>query len=214
VTLNDKSDKRLRIDLFERLNTGGIALTKQEIRDCVFYGDFANLLDDLAKMPDFHAVVRLTAKQDSDGTREECVLRFFAFLDRYKTFDHSVEDFLDDFMQFGAEKLSENERNARKLEFQKVFKALSAAFPKGILRPPRGKGTTPLNLFEGVAVGAALAIRKAGKLDTTGLQAWMAAPELRKSTTGATNSRAAVRDRIEFCRDRFLGQAYVPAAAG
>ncbi len=28
VTLNDKSDKRLRIDLFERLNTGGIVLTK------------------------------------------------------------------------------------------------------------------------------------------------------------------------------------------
>ncbi len=41
VTLNDKSDTVVRFDLFERLNTGGISLTKQEIRDCVYQGDFA-----------------------------------------------------------------------------------------------------------------------------------------------------------------------------
>jgi hypothetical protein len=212
VTLNDKSDKRLRIDLFERLNTGGVVLTKQEIRDCVFYGPFAELLDKLALTADCHTVVRLTTKQDKDGTREECVLRFFSFLDRYKAFEHSVEDFLDDYMQHGAEKFSPHDMQSRKSEFERVFAALAAAFPKGILRPG-GKGTTPLNLFEGVAVGAALAMRKAGKLQTAGLQQWMAAPELRASTTGATNRRGAVIHRIEFCRDRFLGQPYVPAAA-
>ncbi len=36
VTLNDKSDKIIRFDLFERLNTGGVLLSEQEIRDCVF----------------------------------------------------------------------------------------------------------------------------------------------------------------------------------
>jgi hypothetical protein len=38
VTLNDKSDEVVRFDLFERLNTGGIALTAQEIRNCVYRG--------------------------------------------------------------------------------------------------------------------------------------------------------------------------------
>ena len=42
VTLNDKSDKIIRFDLFERLNTGGVLLTEQEIRDCVFQGPFAD----------------------------------------------------------------------------------------------------------------------------------------------------------------------------
>lgn len=40
VTLNDKSDMVVHFDLFERLNTGGVALTAQEIRSCVYRGPF------------------------------------------------------------------------------------------------------------------------------------------------------------------------------
>lgn len=94
VTLNDKSDKIIRFDLFERLNTGGVLLTNQEIRDCVFQGTFADKLDELAKSDDFQTVVKLPSRRRTDGTPEECILRFFAFLDRYKQFDHSVEEFL------------------------------------------------------------------------------------------------------------------------
>jgi hypothetical protein len=35
TVLNDKSDLNVRFDLFERLNTGGVSLTNQEIRNCV-----------------------------------------------------------------------------------------------------------------------------------------------------------------------------------
>jgi hypothetical protein len=45
ITLNDKSDTVVRYDLFERLNTGGVALGPQEIRDCVFRGQFADQLE-------------------------------------------------------------------------------------------------------------------------------------------------------------------------
>ena len=36
TTISDKSDLEIRFDLFERLNTGGVILTSQEIRSCVF----------------------------------------------------------------------------------------------------------------------------------------------------------------------------------
>ena len=36
TTLSDKSDKQVRFDLFERLNRGGVTLTDQEIRSCVY----------------------------------------------------------------------------------------------------------------------------------------------------------------------------------
>ena len=49
ITLNDKSDPVVRYDLFERLNTGGVVLSPQEIRDCVFQGPFADKLEDWAK---------------------------------------------------------------------------------------------------------------------------------------------------------------------
>jgi hypothetical protein len=208
VTLNDKSDKIIRFDLFERLNTGGVLLTEQEIRDCVFQGEFADKLDDLAKTDDFQTVVKLTNKQQTDGTMEECVLRFFAFLDRYREFDHSVTEFLNGYMRDASERF---DYRLREGEFRNVFAQLAAVFPDGIMRPGR-KGRTPLNLYEGITVGAALAIRRNGELDTGNMQVWMASDELRGFTTGATNDRRAVRGRIEFCRDRFLGKPYVPGA--
>src|ERR1017187_3309631 len=79
ITLSDKSDLGVRFDLFERLNTGGVALTNQEIRACIYRGPFNEFLERLARLPDFHKVVRLTQRQEKDGTREECALRFFAF---------------------------------------------------------------------------------------------------------------------------------------
>lgn len=210
VTLNDKSDKILRIDLFERLNTGGVELTDQEIRDCVFHGGFSNTLDELATRQSLHAILKLTDKQEKDGTRKECVLRFFAYLDRYKRFVHSVKGFLDDYMRDASESFS---TAVRVREFDDVINQLAAVFPDGILRPNR-KGRTSLVLFEGVAVGAALAIRNQGHLQTQGLAQWMGSDELRSYTTGATNDKSAVKNRIEFCRDRFMGEPYVPRAQG
>jgi len=210
ITLNDKSETRVRYDLFERLNTGGVALSSQEIRDCVYQGKFANKLEELSKQPAFQTTLNLTPLQQRDGTAEECVLRFFAFLDRYKKFDHSVKDFLDDYMQASTKGF---DYSAKEAIFNLTFSKLAKVFPTGISRYATSKfgrrGTTPLNLYEGVSVGAALAIRKTGDLIVNDLNKWMAATTLRDFTTGATNSRPAVAGRIEFCRDRFIGKPYV-----
>jgi hypothetical protein len=205
VTLSDKSDKLVRYDLFERLNTGGTALSSQEIRDCIYVGVFAEKLDKLAEDPGFSTVLRLTPLQQRNATSEECVLRFFAFKDNYLQFVHSVKNFLDDYMNSADRKFDYEGQEAI---FRQTFKALAAAFPNG-LRRPGGKMTTPLNLFEGVSVGAALAIKKSGKLQTNNPDEWLSSPALRAFTTGATNNLSAVKGRIEFCRDRFLGLPYV-----
>jgi hypothetical protein len=212
VTLSDKSDTVVRFDLFERLNTGGITLTHQEIRSCVFQGPFSEKLDELRKTGDFLTAVKLTEKQTADGTAEELVLRFFAYLDRYDNFDHSVKDFLNGYMKDAVDPKKRFDLAGHEKEFRTVFKEVARAFPGGITRAHR-KGNTPLNLYEGIAVGAALALRKKGQLSTKGLSTWIAADELRSFTTGATNDRTSVRGRIHFCRDRFLGIPYVQSAS-
>ena len=68
ITLSDKSDKLVRFDLFERLNTGGIKLTDQEIRNCIFKGDFINFIKELSQKPDFVNTVKLNSQQKTDGT--------------------------------------------------------------------------------------------------------------------------------------------------
>jgi hypothetical protein len=205
ITLNDKSDMAVRYDLFERLNTGGVPLSSQEIRDCVFRGAFADKLEEWSKHPSFMTAVKLTKLQQRDATAEECVLRFFAFREKYKTFDHGVKDFLTDFMKTASERFDYAKADA---VFTKTFDELARIFPNGIRRPG-GKHTTPLNLFEGIAVGASFALQASTKLNSQNLNQWMKSETLRQFTTGATNDRSAVKGRIEFCRDRFLGKAYV-----
>jgi hypothetical protein len=207
ITLNDKSDLVVRYDLFERLNTGGVVLTPQEIRDCVFQGPFATQLEKWSNNANFRSVLKLATSQQKDATAEECVLRFFAFLHGYKNFEHSVITFLNDYMEKASKQFDYVEGEAI---FLKTFKELARVFPKGIRRIGKKKGTTSLILYEGVAVGAALALQTANRLSIAGRDEWMGSPELRKFTTGATNDRTAVAGRVEFCRDRFLGKPYVP----
>jgi hypothetical protein len=202
VTLSDKSDSIVRFDLFERLNTGGIALTDQEIRSCVFRGRFAEFIEEIAKDENFHKVVKLTSKQEQDGTRDECVLRFFAYLYRYKTFVHSVVDFLNEYMK-EATKSFDYARG--ETVFRETFTQLATALPDGIVRKTK-RGVTPLVLFEAVSVGACLALDKKKKIIGKGASDWIDSEELRGFTTGATNSKSMVKNRIEYCRDRFLGQ--------
>jgi hypothetical protein len=198
IVLNDKSDLQVRFDLFERLNTGGVALTDQEVRECVFRGEFMDLLSTLSQDEKFKTVVHLPPASWKDGTPEDYLLRFFAFLDRYNTFDHSVKDFLNGFTEDAAKDPRINERKAI---FHDTFRYLANAFPNGI---KSRKGTTSVNLFEAIAVGAALALQKCPLLAAPQTTEWVNSDELRRLTTGATNSRPRVRGRIEYSRDRFL----------
>jgi uncharacterized protein with ParB-like and HNH nuclease domain len=199
TTLSDKSDLQVRFDLFERLNTGGIILSNQEIRSCVYRGKFNDFLKSLVLNDDFINVVKLTSAEEADGTREEYVLRFFAFSNNYQNFDHSVVDFLNKYMEAATKKF---DYDREEKVFQKTFRQLSA-LPHGITRK---RNTTPANLFEGVAVGAALAIKDGRNLDVTNAETWIASEELRSYTTGATNSKKNVVSRIEYCKKKFLGQ--------
>lgn len=198
IVLNDKSDLQVRFDLFERLNTGGIRLTDHEVRECVFMGDFINLLVELSEMEEFKTVVRLAKGNQKDGTAQEYVLRFFAFHDRYKQFDHSVKDFLNEYCEYGA---SRPRLSARRKLFKETFEYLAEVFPDGL---KSRKGTTPVNLYEGLAVGAALALDQDPDLDYPSSVAWVSSAEMRNVTTGATNNRSRVTGRIELSRDHFL----------
>jgi hypothetical protein len=200
VVLNDKSELQVRYDLFERLNTGGIELTPQEIRECVYRGEFVDLLGRLASRKEFRTVVALPSSRWKDGTPEDFVLRFFAYLERYEQFDHLVKEFLHNFIKDAYEdpRLSERERI-----FDGTFRYLAKCFPNGV---KTRKGQTPVNLYEALSAGAALALDENEALPVPSDLSWVSSDRLRQLTTGATNSRPRVRERIEYCRDQFLGR--------
>lgn len=197
TTLSDKSDLEVRFDLFERLNTGGIKLSDQEIRSCVFRGPFNDFIKEMAQDENFNNVVKLTKAMEADGTREEYVLRFFAFLNNYNNFDHSVVEFLNEYMELAIKQF--DYRYNEEL-FKKTFRLL-VSLPNGIVR---NRSTTPVNLFEGVAVGAALALQEKNDLNLSNPYEWIQSDTFRSYTTGATNSKLKVKHRIEYSKNKFL----------
>jgi hypothetical protein len=198
TTLTDKSDAKVRFDLFERLNTGGVRLTDQEIRACVFRGRFNEFLDELAENEDFLLSVNLRDSKKNDGTKQEFVLRFFSYLHNREKFEHSVVGFLNDYMAQASDNF--NYKKNREI-FEATFGALRLALPDGIKRGNRKN--TPANLFEAVAVGAAIALEDGREIVNSGIEHWIEDEALTKLTSEATNSRKRVLDRIQYCYERF-----------
>lgn len=200
TTLNDRSDVYVRYDLFERLNTGGVKLHPQEIRNCVMSGAFRDAIKRLAVNADFRAVVRLPSNEVEMASYEEMVLRFFAFHDNYTEFDHDVGEFLTSYMQVNAKSgLPAGLENL----FSSTMLALKQHLPNGISR--NGRRQTPVNLYEGIAVGTSLALEQKSNLKWGDLPDLMESGEMKKYSTGATNSRPMVTGRIELVRDTLLG---------
>jgi uncharacterized protein with ParB-like and HNH nuclease domain len=197
TTLSDKSDMKVRFDLFERLNTGGIKLTDQEIRACVFRGQFNDLLSELAENEDFNAIVNLPTQKQNDGTKEELILKFFAYKDNRQNFEHSVVKFLNDYMAESTKKF--NYKKGKNI-FEKTFSSLREVLPEGIKRGNRK--TTPYNLFEAITIGAADILEEGFALSGDVIN-WINDEELTNLTSGATNSRPRLLARINYCSERF-----------
>ncbi len=200
TTLSDKSDMKVRFDLFERLNTGGIKLTDQEIRACVFRGQFNDFLTELSLNQDFNAVVNLPDPKLNDGTKQELILKFFAYKNNRDEFDHSVVGFLNNYM---AESVKGFDYSKERKIFEETFSTLRKELPSGIKRGSRKN--TPYNLYEAIAVGAAEAIEAGYDITNRNVVTWIDDAELTKLTSGATNSKPRVFSRINYCCERFKG---------
>jgi hypothetical protein len=81
--LKKESDAKAKFELFQRLNTGGVTLTEQEIRNCaavMINKDFYDWLIDLANSQDFVVATAQTEDAIVAQAGVELALRFFAFL--------------------------------------------------------------------------------------------------------------------------------------
>jgi uncharacterized protein with ParB-like and HNH nuclease domain len=203
TVLNDRSDFNVRYDLFERLNTGGVTLHEQEIRNCVYIGPFNDFIKDLSEGADFRAVVKMTVNAERSGSYEELVLRFFAYHEDAEQFVHSVKGFLNEFMAKKTESFKDKESRYLKNTFQETFKVLRDNLPDGIVRGVR-KNITPVVLYEAISVGCAKAIGSGENYYPEKLEALLNDPEVKRCTTGATNSKKMVLKRINIVKDTLI----------
>ena len=95
--VNPADDKSV-YEIFERLNTGGMALTEQEVRNCVNRGSINAFLDEVNRTDSWRQLLGRT-EPDRRMKDIEMVLRVFALVENWTSYKKPMKDFISAFMR-------------------------------------------------------------------------------------------------------------------
>ncbi|EAA7244880.1 DUF262 domain-containing protein [Salmonella enterica subsp. salamae] len=205
IELSSKCNEETRRDLFERINSGSDILKDMEVRKGSELGSttlYTQVIKPCSAIPQFKELAPLSEAKEKRDERLEFTLRFFAYLDNYQKFDHSVRDFLNDYMSANGS-IDAAKQELMKTEFSNMLNFVEKYFPAGFRKTVTAK-STPRVRFESIAVGTALALRLDPHLAPKNLD-WISSDKFKDLTTSdGANSRVKVIERIEYVRDQLL----------
>ena len=97
----------IKFDVFERLNTGAVRLTDQELRNSIYRGPFNDALKDAAKHEPFHEM--LDGQLSTRMGDVELILRFVALVDPLAGYKPPLRQFLNEYMRDHRQELGSAE---------------------------------------------------------------------------------------------------------
>ena len=200
--LKPTDDQSSIYNIFERLNTGGVNLQPQEIRVALYYGDFAHLLVELNKDPNWRS---LYGKKSNRLKDLEMILRFFAFYYSGDKYSRPMKDFLNKYMGENRD-LGCQDKN----ELERVF-CSTTSFLKDCVGEKAFKPFGPsLNaaVFDSVMTGVAKRIEERGPIKDCDevknkLQGLLGNEKYVEAVKTGTSDEGKVRIRQELALDAF-----------
>lgn len=145
VIILRQSDPDIKFEVFERLNTGGIRLNAQEIRNSTFTGSLNDLILELSDSRKFHNLLRIKDKSKSPIYKEmkdaELVLRYFTFVDGWRNFSGGIASSMNNYMSDNRHIEAASIEDLR-YKFNSAIEKVDAAFGEHAFRrynPETGK---------------------------------------------------------------------------
>jgi hypothetical protein len=207
--------------MFKRLNTGGEALSPQQIRNCsirLLAPRFIEFIKALSSDDSFKTCTEgLTPERRLTAFDEELVLRFYAFKNNRSGFKHGIDDFLTEYLEAVSDPDGKSDfAYDREQEiFLKTFAILARslgdvafAFPNRA-RKGFNSGFSVYH-FEGLTLGLQPYIDKIDPADDQVMAKLKAILEgikldeafIKITQGGGKNSPGPLKDRIEFVEQR------------
>jgi uncharacterized protein with ParB-like and HNH nuclease domain len=115
VLILKESDPKIRLHVFDRLNSNSVKLNRQELRNSLYRGNLNSLVKELSKND---VLKKLRRAKDVEKRMNDCemILRFFAFYFNGNSYQGRLSEFLDNYLQAGMK------FNSQRLEeHQKIF---------------------------------------------------------------------------------------------
>lgn len=138
LRIDSTLDSQVKLDIFERLNSGSVKLEAQELRNAVFNGKFNTMAKSLSKNTHFRNVLRINTESPEENNKVkkmedvEIVLRFFALINnRFAQFKKTKEKGFSNFLDESLEefnKLDSNEINVMEEEFITTMTFINSKF--------------------------------------------------------------------------------------
>jgi hypothetical protein len=149
--------------LFERLNTGGSLLHPQEIRACIYYGPFNDLLDELNRDLSWRAIYGPENPRSKD---KELILRFFALFYDLDKYERPMEGALNGYMARNR-RLQRQSAEELSRTFLPTVGIISEALGGEAFRPIRAINAA---VYDAVMVGVARRLQNGPPLTTDHLR--------------------------------------------
>ncbi|MGE4288634.1 MAG: DUF262 domain-containing protein [Salinivirgaceae bacterium] len=185
--------------IFERLNTGGKPLTAQEIRACIYYGEFNELLNGLTEGNDWRLVF---GKENERLKEQELILRFFTLFYERDSYVKPLKGFMNAFMSRNRNFELYSPKELTEL-FENNIKLIARVLGNKAFRI--GK---PINaaVFEGVMIGLAVRLRNENISDEEFQMKYIKLienPDFIATVKGGTSDEKIIQDRLRISIDAF-----------
>lgn len=196
--------------LFKRLNTGGIPLTNQEIRNAVYSGPAIETIKRMAKCEEFKTAtenkIEVLRKTDMDFAS-----RFAAFyVQGWENYKPDLEAFINRAMEIIRDEWSDDQREKMIKDFRYSMSLSYRLFRDRAFRRMKSKNSrrTPLNKAYFEVIGVLLSklsskdqqylLEKKGLLEDNMMTAMRSNQTYWNSFSGGTGDRNAVRLRFSY----------------
>lgn len=203
IIIVDEANSDIKQDIFKRINTSSEQLSDSEIRKGSYSGLFYDMVLELKDNEKFTKICPVSLDKEKRGEKEELILRFFAYSDRYLEFRHDVAIFLNNYLDDMNEK--EFDKSNYLKSFNDMVDFVDKNFPLGF-RKEASNNSTPRVRFEAISVGVYLALKDNPSLTNPNMD-WLESEGFKIQTTSdASNNPNRLKNRIEFVQDGLLGR--------
>lgn len=159
------NDESSIYQIFERINSGGRPLSPQEIRACIYYGQYNELLNTLTQGVEWRVIIG--GKHNERLKEEELILRFFSLYLDLKDYKKPMKDFLNKRMA-----ANRNFEVHTKEKLERIFKDTISIIYRSLrddaFRIEKGIHTA---VFDSVMVGVAKRLENGEMMDPAALRA-------------------------------------------
>lgn len=202
------SEFDMRYELFNRLNTGGVSLSEQEIRNCIFRpfdNRFNKFIQEMAKKTYFTNIIKIRREDKEKMYAQELVLRFFALKNLGATFQQNIQKHMDRYMLM----VSKNEMTFDYETEEQIFKdtcEILAKYKGNVFKLATLNFST--SMFDALMITIALNLNEFANYSTDKLmdriEQLKKDDNFRKNTNAASSSKSRINSKIEIAHQILL----------